>query len=629
MRRATSLAVALVLAVLWLAAPQPAEAQRAGCSLCSPHGTNWVMVASRPGESAARRFAQSFSRTVSPAMVVRTNNGRYAIIAGYLESARAEGRLRSLKRLQVIPPDAVLMDDGSSIRRLVYSQGGLPGDLMRARALRSTIARMQRGMRDMGVYRSTIDGLAGPNTAGAFDAYRRRFGVPFIRNERQWRPGMAVATLEGHAGSSSRLAQQREAEREAERRAERERERRRAEERRLADAREADRRAREEAQRQARLAEEREAERLAAEREAERRAAERLAAQREAERLAGDLRRDGWRSEEERREGRTAGFSDGDAYRSAKAGGFRNRSEYDAARRMEFAQAAAWRAFQTAGWKNRAEQRVGESRGFDTRDVMMATLRAGFQTLDARNAAREAGFDTADAWNAAQKGGFESHVELRDAQNMGFASKAEVAAYQASGFASAEQFRKASARGWKRLEDALAGLGEEIAGEARRAEGLVKEVTLMLGSPGSLPNVHEFATGIFALDTIRKTSVDGRDFDALEKHLATLREARAGLRRRLHATPEYRERITKLVTERRTQLQGNLNSLGLWALLRLNDEELQEQARAVAKLVDGVTPDKLDTLDALEAVMQRMDEGLQELGLNETIEDYLPLGADR
>lgn len=60
----------------------------------------WLVVSSRTDPAEAVTIAQSFGQTLGPALVVQSQNGRYAVAAGFLDTPKSKENAEALKALK-------------------------------------------------------------------------------------------------------------------------------------------------------------------------------------------------------------------------------------------------------------------------------------------------------------------------------------------------------------------------------------------------------------------------------------------------------------------------------------------------------------------------------------------------
>lgn len=416
----------------------------------------WLVVASRPSYSSSVDYARQFSSLVAPCIVVQSQNGWYAVLAGILDMPKAELNLDNLKGVRLIPQDAYL-STGGNFHTIVWTGygGGANHDVMDQRALQSTVARMQRALRDAGFYADAIDGLLGRKTVAAYRRYEKASGTGGRWGEGYLGSSELVA-MEGFASRErTRIAEQRAREREQQRIAQAESERRR----------------REALENEILIGEWRDVDEMRAGQAAGfGNGADFRDAQREgigsqslyAEFRASDFRDGrtflkargrgfgspreyaaakgkGWRDANERTTGLAEGFETGDDYRAARRGGFENSAQYDEAREKGFPTLSAMRRAETGGYRSMAAMDAARKGGFRSGAEYRDAKERGFETVADRDAASSAGFERAEPW--------------RQARRAGFASKDESDAATALGFATADARDKAVALGFKTAAD--------------------------------------------------------------------------------------------------------------------------------------------------------------------------------
>jgi hypothetical protein len=139
----------------------------------------WLVVSSRPSYEQASVVAQSFAATLGPTVIVHARNGSYAVLAGTLFKDKAKPNLMTLKALRLIPMDAFL-SSGEGFDQLVsHSYGtGNSTDLIAQTSLITSVRRLQLALTRLKLYTGLTDGLMGPGTVKAFEAYTAAFGSP-------------------------------------------------------------------------------------------------------------------------------------------------------------------------------------------------------------------------------------------------------------------------------------------------------------------------------------------------------------------------------------------------------------------------------------------------------------------
>lgn len=138
----------------------------------------WVVVSSRPTSDEAIYIAQGLSKTLGPVFVVQSNNGRFAVVAGYLPDAKAKANLSALKAARLVPEDSFLAG-GERFQQLVWSASpsGDVVEVVQSPQLRNTVMRLQTALKKLGLYVGIIDGSIGPATSTALTSYVANFGV--------------------------------------------------------------------------------------------------------------------------------------------------------------------------------------------------------------------------------------------------------------------------------------------------------------------------------------------------------------------------------------------------------------------------------------------------------------------
>ena len=158
-------------------APALLRVRAVGQSARLPSDLRWLVVASRQSVSEAIAYARVFSRTVSPALVVPSTTGWYAVLAGELDMPKGDANLDNLKGMRLIPQDSYL-STGGKFGPVVWS--GYPSagsiDVMDQRAVQRTVTRLQNALAALGLYSDPVDGLLGRNTVRAWAAYETRAG---------------------------------------------------------------------------------------------------------------------------------------------------------------------------------------------------------------------------------------------------------------------------------------------------------------------------------------------------------------------------------------------------------------------------------------------------------------------
>ena len=139
----------------------------------------WLVVSSRPTYEEASIVAQSFTPTLGPTLIARSSNGAYAVLAGTLFKDKAKPNLRTLKELRLIPQDAFLSNGDSFDQLVSHSYGNNTStDLMTQISLVSSVRRLQLALMQLKFYTGATDGLIGPGTVKAFEAYTTAFSAP-------------------------------------------------------------------------------------------------------------------------------------------------------------------------------------------------------------------------------------------------------------------------------------------------------------------------------------------------------------------------------------------------------------------------------------------------------------------
>jgi hypothetical protein len=137
----------------------------------------WLVISSRPEASEAVRIAQSFSMLLGPTMVAQSQNGSFAVVAGFLDTAKAKENAEALKSIRLIPQDAFLTA-AERFRGVVWESGHGGGtvQIVHNPTLRQTVSRLQAALSQLGLYAGEVDGAVGPATSAAFMAYSAKFG---------------------------------------------------------------------------------------------------------------------------------------------------------------------------------------------------------------------------------------------------------------------------------------------------------------------------------------------------------------------------------------------------------------------------------------------------------------------
>lgn len=122
-------------------------------------------------------IAQSFAQTLGPTIVTQSQNGRYAVVAGFLDATKAKENTEALKAIRLIPTDSFLTT-GQSFQSIIWesSSGGSSVQLVHNDQLRRSVSRIQAALKQLGYYSGTVDGAIGPATSAAFSTYIAQFG---------------------------------------------------------------------------------------------------------------------------------------------------------------------------------------------------------------------------------------------------------------------------------------------------------------------------------------------------------------------------------------------------------------------------------------------------------------------
>lgn len=185
------------LVLIGLCWPFSSVAQRAPYELNDDY--SWVVVASRYNLHDARKYAYSFSQTIAQANVVATSNGLYAIIAGALKSDKSKANLEMLISLKLIAPDAFLTK-GKSFSQVVWPQPSriTVEDLMASAKLKAAVARMQKGLKRLGLYTSSVDGLIGSGTLRAIKKFEKAYGR-IESSPNAWKNGKVLIQIDHYS----------------------------------------------------------------------------------------------------------------------------------------------------------------------------------------------------------------------------------------------------------------------------------------------------------------------------------------------------------------------------------------------------------------------------------------------
>ena len=139
----------------------------------------WLVVSSRPSYEQASVVAQSFAATLGPTVIVHARNGSYAVLAGTLFKDKAKPNLMTLKALRLIPMDAFLSSGEGFDQLISHSYGSSNStDLIGQSSLITSVRRLQLALTRLKLYTGLTDGLMGPGTVKAFEAYTAAFGSP-------------------------------------------------------------------------------------------------------------------------------------------------------------------------------------------------------------------------------------------------------------------------------------------------------------------------------------------------------------------------------------------------------------------------------------------------------------------
>jgi hypothetical protein len=134
----------------------------------------WLVISSRPTLPEAIAVAQSFSGTLGSLIIAQSTNGRYAIIAGSLDTSKAKANLEALKSIKLIPADSFL-SLGDSFTYVWGNQDYTLQFVYQPR-LRETVQRLQAAFARLNLYDGAIDGAIGPGTTAAFREYSKKYG---------------------------------------------------------------------------------------------------------------------------------------------------------------------------------------------------------------------------------------------------------------------------------------------------------------------------------------------------------------------------------------------------------------------------------------------------------------------
>ena len=547
-------------------------AQYVGGSAELPSHLRWLVVASRPSYAEAVGYAQRFSEFVAPSVVVESQNGWYAVLAGVLDMPKAERNLVNLKGARLVPQDAFL-SNGRNFHTIVWTgyASGTTHDVMDQRAVRRTVRRMQTALSEIGIYRGAIDGLLGRKTVRAFQRFEKEHGRR-IYGEDRLGPN-EIARLET---TSRQVAVSRTRERERQRLAT---ERRRDEERRAKFA--------------ARQAEAARGGFDTVDEMLEARAAgfEDASTYRDARRAriptadeygafvasrfedADDWRdarsrgfatpeklaaadRGGWRSKDEMTAGLRLGYGGGDDYRTAQAGGFETAAQYAEAKR--------------GGFRRLENFLHARERDYRTREEMIAAKRGGFETGEAFRDAKGRGFDTASERDEAGKAGFRLARDWRAARANGFATRAERDETTALGFETADARRKAEERGFTTAaayDGAVrAGWRDVAEMEAGTELGYARGEAYRAGTKGGFENARSYAAAAARGLKTQRAVVEA---DRLGYRTASAMEA--GKRGLFADAGEYREAAKGGFATRADWVRAGLGGFGTAADLEAAD----------------------------------------------------------
>jgi len=137
----------------------------------------WMVVASRTTEYDAVGLAETYVQTMGPIFVTETQNGRYAIVASFLDMAKAKENREALAAIRMVPADSFLTD-GQSFRRVVWQSHDRTDfvELVHEPTVRQAVSRLQTALARLQLYSGAIDGAVGPGTAAAFKAYVSGYG---------------------------------------------------------------------------------------------------------------------------------------------------------------------------------------------------------------------------------------------------------------------------------------------------------------------------------------------------------------------------------------------------------------------------------------------------------------------
>jgi peptidoglycan hydrolase-like protein with peptidoglycan-binding domain len=137
----------------------------------------WLVVASRESAEEAISLAQLIVPRLGPTLVLQSANGRYAVIAGHLDGAKAKQNASAMKAIKLVPQDAFLTDTGRFVSLVWNSESDIdPIDLPAQPNLRRTVSRLQSALSSLGFYSQQVDGDIGPATSAAFAEYEKQYG---------------------------------------------------------------------------------------------------------------------------------------------------------------------------------------------------------------------------------------------------------------------------------------------------------------------------------------------------------------------------------------------------------------------------------------------------------------------
>lgn len=158
-------------------AQEAQRTERAKTYRAAEQRIRWLVISSRADPSEAVMIAQSFARTLGPTIVAQSQNGRYAVVAGFLDVAKAKENAAALKAIRLVPADSFLTT-GQNFRSIVWdsNSGGTTVPLVHNDQLRRSVARIQAALKQLGFYTGAIDGAVGPATSAAFSTYLAQFG---------------------------------------------------------------------------------------------------------------------------------------------------------------------------------------------------------------------------------------------------------------------------------------------------------------------------------------------------------------------------------------------------------------------------------------------------------------------